>query len=117
MNTNENTEPAEKPQVIPSAVGMARRDYFALQFALRLIHVKQVAPGKVAVPRNKGEPTMKIDCQFGVAIQMADDLCTALDETAGPKLTVVEPPVTNEQTQEKKADDQPSDSGPSKESN
>ncbi len=73
---------------------LTRRDYFAIQFALRLMHTKQVAPGKVAVPRDSGAPTMQISCEFGMAIAMADDLCKALDSTTPEMaLTVVEPPM------------------------
>ncbi len=69
-----------------------RRSYFALNFALRLMNVKQVAPGKVAVPRDGTDPTMQIQCEMGIAIRMADDLCTALDENPPqPALSVVEP--------------------------
>jgi hypothetical protein len=73
---------------------LTRRDYFAIEFALRLMHTKQVAPGKVAVPRKGGndEPTMQIQCEFGVAIRMADDLCTALDAPQEAQPQVVEPP-------------------------
>jgi len=78
------------------------------------MHVKQVAPGKVAVPRDKGgPPTMQIQCEFGVAIRMADDLCAALDESSGPQLTVVEPPANNEQTPQ----ENPSDTPPAAEAN
>lgn len=74
---------------------LTRRDYFAIQFALKLMHTRQVAPGKVAVPRDSGDqPTMQIQCEMGVAIRMADDLCTALDENPPqPALSVVEPPM------------------------
>jgi hypothetical protein len=77
---------------------LTRRDYFAIQFALKLMHVKQVAPGKVAVPRKGDSPTMQIQCEFGIAIRMADDLCTALDVQAEPQLTVVEPPASEPPT-------------------
>lgn len=60
------------------------------------MHTRQVAPGKVAVPRDSGDaPTMQIQCEFGVALRMADDLCAALDENPPqPRLTVVEPNTT-----------------------
>ncbi len=57
------------------------------------MHTKQVAPGKVAVPRDSGAPTMQISCEFGMAIAMADDLCKALDAPVEPQLSVVEPPL------------------------
>lgn len=75
---------------------LTRRDYFAIEFALKLMHVKQVAPGKVAVPRDSGDaPSMQIQCEMGIAIRMADDLCFALDTTvpAPQPPTVVEPPM------------------------
>lgn len=74
-------------------VPLDRRSYFAVQFALRLMTTRQVAPGKVAVPRDGANPTMQIQCEMGVAIRMADDLCFALDSTtpAPQPPTVVEP--------------------------
>lgn len=92
-NINASGEPAEGQ---PEFQLLDRRSYFAVQFALRLMHTRQVAQGKVAVPRDSGEaPTMHIQCEFGVAIRMADDLCAALDaEPPQVPLTVVEPPTS-----------------------
>ncbi len=82
---------AEYRRSLPQPVG--RRDLFALHFALRLMTTRQVAPGKVAVPRDGANPTMQVQCEFGIAIKMADDLCAALDESAaGPVPTVVDGP-------------------------
>lgn len=82
---------------------ISRRDYFAIQFATKLMHVREVAPGKLAVPRGGGknsQPTMQIQCEMGVAVKMADDLSKILDlppapepgpEQEGPKVTEPEP--------------------------
>lgn len=79
---------------------ISRRDYFAVQFATKLMQVKFVnaAPGKVAVPRNQGMPTMQVNCEMGIAVRMADDLGRILDTQEEPPapLTVHEPEPTPE---------------------
>lgn len=81
---------------------ITRRDFFAIQFAIRLMRTVEVAPGKLAVPRNQKGPTIQIDCQMGIAVQMADDLGRMLDAPAPPPAPEVtepeksqEPPAAN----------------------
>lgn len=80
-------------------IPLTRRDYFSLQFALRLMQVQAPAPGKLAVPRRQVSNEFNIKIDFGLAVRLADDLGSYLDsQPPAPPLEVKDPepqPPTN----------------------